>query len=80
MQGRSTTSGARGWAQRGAVAVAVAMGSGMGSGGDSAQGTLLALAQQADHSWLRELTMDPESDAQMPNKVSRQVCTCPRRR
>ena len=56
------------------------MGSGMGSGGDSAQGTLLALAQQADHSWLRELTMDPESDAQMPNKLSRQVCTCPRRR
>lgn len=72
MQGRSTTGGARGWAQRGAVVMAVAM----ASGGEGAQGTLLALAQRADHSWLRELTMDPESDAQMPNKVSRQVRAC----
>jgi hypothetical protein len=46
----------------------------MGSGGDSTQGTLYELGQRADHSWLRDLTVDPESDAQMPNKVSRQVC------
>mmetsp|Transcript_32987 Transcript_32987/g.53107 ORF Transcript_32987/g.53107 Transcript_32987/m.53107 type:complete len:701 (-) Transcript_32987:985-3087(-) len=35
--------------------------------------SLAQLAQNADHSWLQQLNMDPETDKYAPNKESRQV-------
>ena len=35
--------------------------------------TLAGLAQNADHSWLQQLNMDPETDKFAPNRESRQV-------
>jgi len=36
-------------------------------------GSLKTFASTADHSWIRELVVDPEAEAQKPNKRSRQV-------